>query len=104
MSYNCMLTGSLASSLSFTSLGSLDTNLYFAIGAMDRTPGLSFVDEFFEGQIDEVAIYNRALSVSEIEQLAFVSEPISEPATIALLGIGFAEMAVYGVRRRLQRR
>lgn len=91
--------GSLASSLSFMSLGSLDTNIPFAIGAIGRTP-FGPTTEFFEGQVDEVALYNRALSVSEIEQLAFISEPIPEPATIALLGIGLAGMVAYGIRRR----
>jgi hypothetical protein len=42
---------------------------------------------FFDGMIDDVRIYNRALSVAEIQQLS-----IPEPATIALFGLGIAAL------------
>jgi hypothetical protein len=51
--------------------------------AISKTnPDFSF---FFKGLIDDVRIYNRALSAEEVSQLY----SIPEPSTIILLGIGW---------------
>lgn len=50
-------------------LGSLDTNIEFAIGALDRT-GFGAVTERFVGQIDEVTIYRTALTGAQVLALA----------------------------------
>ena len=42
------------------------------------------MDRFFNGLIDDVAVYNRALSAQEIYQIY----SIPEPATLLLLGLG----------------
>jgi hypothetical protein len=37
------------------------------------------VSEFFEGRIDDVSIFNRALSGAEVLWLADITEPIHKP-------------------------
>lgn len=49
------------------------------------------------GDIDDVRIYNRALSATEVQQLYQV-ESVPEPCSIALIGIGFASFVAF--RRR----
>jgi hypothetical protein len=55
---------------------------------------------FFDGRLDEIQIYNRALTASEIEGLATVPEPVS----LLLLAIGLAAVGVTGTRRGRTRR
>ncbi|HXR07171.1 MAG TPA: LamG domain-containing protein [Candidatus Acidoferrum sp.] len=60
--------GSLAAQTNFSGLGSLDTNIRMAFGALDRTPWGPIV-EFFQGQMDEMMYFNRPLGAEEIESL-----------------------------------
>jgi hypothetical protein len=53
----------------------------------------------FSGCLDEVVLYNRALTASEAQVLAGI-EPIPEPATMLLLGAGIACLAGAGRRGR----
>ncbi len=53
----------------------------------------------FHGRLDEIAIYNRALSQNEIQTLSG-SAPIPEPSTLLLFGIGALGMLGYGWWRR----
>ncbi len=50
-------------------LGSLDTNIEFAIGALDRSP-VSNASEHFLGWIDDVAVYRQALTGKQVLALA----------------------------------
>lgn len=58
--------GALAAQTNYTALGSIDTNIRFAIGALDRRPGSSALAEFFDGLIDEVTFYDRPLGSNEV--------------------------------------
>ena len=77
--YSFYLDGVVNGSGSMSTLiRDIDPNPYLYIGA--RGDG----DEFFTGAIDDVRIYNRALSESEVQALAVVPEPIS--STLFLIG------------------
>jgi len=58
----------LKSSRHFKNIGSIDTNIPLAIGALHRGVD-GRTSEIFKGYIDDVRIYNRALSVKEIKKL-----------------------------------
>ena len=60
--------GSLVGNTDVSGIGSLDTNIPFAIGALDRGT-FGSVSEFFQGQIDEVEIFDRALTADEIKAI-----------------------------------
>ena len=61
------INGLLAATKDTGSLLNTDTNISLAIGAIQRQP-ISVDAEFFHGLIDEVSIYNRALSATEIQE------------------------------------
>ena len=64
---------------------------------LDTTIGASSDPYYFwDGSIDDVRVYNRALSASEIGEL----HSIPEPSTLLLLGIGAVSLLAYGWRRR----
>ena len=59
----------------------------------------------FRGQIDEVAIWNRTLSATDMSELynggnGVNLAPIPEPNSLALLGLGALGMIGYRRRRR----
>lgn len=59
------INGQEVNSSSIAGIGSIDVNLFFAIGANDRSP-VSVVSSFWNGTIDEVRVYGRALSAEQI--------------------------------------
>ncbi len=61
--------GALAAETNYTTLGSIDTNVRLAIGALDRRPGSSALAEFFDGLIDEVLFFDRPLTGNEVASL-----------------------------------
>ena len=54
----------------------------------------------FPGEIDEVAIYNRVLSVDEIADLKDNPFPVPEPVSLTLLSTGLGMIGLAGWRRR----
>ncbi|MBI5386505.1 MAG: hypothetical protein HZA90_17690 [Verrucomicrobia bacterium] len=63
------LDGSLVRTTNYTALGSLDTNIRFAIGALDRRPGVVMISSFFQGQIDEVVFFDHPLTAEGVASL-----------------------------------
>jgi hypothetical protein len=63
------LDGVLQARLGFTSLASIDTSNFLALGADDRAPGPGNPNDCFSGQIDEAQYDNRALTDCEISAI-----------------------------------
>jgi hypothetical protein len=67
---------------SVAGLGSVDTNIEFAIAALDRSPA-GDPSEFFRGEIDEVRLYRAALTPAEVSAM-YAARPcladLAEPA------------------------
>ncbi|MFC1706358.1 hypothetical protein ACFL59_05975 [Planctomycetota bacterium] len=61
--------GAPATTADLGALGSLDTNLDLALGALDRSNASGDSSEFFEGYLDEVAMFETALSGGQIQSL-----------------------------------
>lgn len=59
---------------------------------------LEHLDRMYKGEMDEIRIYNRPLSIEEIQ--ALTQAPIPEPTTVALLGIGL--LGIVLLKRRSQ--
>jgi hypothetical protein len=69
------------------------TNVYLITGAWWWAPSeLNPPSSFFNGTIDEVRIYNRALSDEEIKELYYNGLTNKFNITIGLLNLGFADL------------
>lgn len=97
------LNGTLNSQSSLN-LNTTDTAVSFGVNpdAIINPPGSDW-NKYFDGVIDDIRIYNRALSSGEITELYNEPNPVPEPTTIALLGIGLAGLAGIAMRRKYKR-
>ncbi len=75
------LDGSLDKS-SAISFSVTNANPHFYIG--DSSPGAGVNSDYFSGNLDDIRIYNRALSVTEVESLGIGNEPATSLATTTL--------------------
>jgi len=76
---------------------STDNGRPLMIGQKNYRPGTPLNNVCaFEGIIDDVRIYNRALSESEIQELYQPAQSVPEPSTIVLLVSGLAGLAGLG--------
>jgi hypothetical protein len=69
---NVYVNGDLNSTTSASSgISSVDSNMYIGLSEGASTNGTYFqgIQEYFSGKIDEVMLFNRALSTDEITQL-----------------------------------
>jgi Concanavalin A-like lectin/glucanases superfamily len=63
----------------------------FNIGALQNSPG-------FQGYVDDVRIFNRALSASEVSNL-YATESVPEPSGFSLLVVGLSGLSILRRRR-----
>jgi hypothetical protein len=87
------IDGNLVASGSINS-GSIGTTAYFWIGTLEN--GANNFIRPFEGQIDDLRIYNEALSANAIANLA---RGIPEPAAMIVALIGLCSAAAFSRRR-----
>ena len=80
-----------------TSVGTASSSISIPDSTAALTIGQAEGLGYFDGLLDELRIYDSALSASEIAALA---TPVPEPGTLALIGLGAAGLAW---RRRRQR-
>jgi hypothetical protein len=92
------LNGAFISSVTHTETYSGPSSTMAAIGNRFNYFSGGWGDRNFDGSMDDVYIYNRALSASEVSTLYSV---VPEPSTALLLGIG---MMGLGMRRRRRTR
>ncbi len=85
------INGVEVNSTSIQEVGSVYSNLFFAIGALDRNPGSPLVSGYFKGLIDDLRIYNRALSSAEIAELYQLG---IKPANLLCTNFGYEEGVV----------
>jgi len=63
------LNGIVANATTSTGVLDTSTNVHFAVGALYRQPTDNAITEYFKGLIDEPAMYDRALTESEVVAL-----------------------------------
>lgn len=92
------IDGAMVSSRYATGLNAAGTN--FAVGKTVNS-------EFFDGQLDNTAIFNQALSASQLGKIAAndysefgVSAKVPEPETLMLMGLGMMGLMASRRRRR----
>ncbi len=71
-------------------------NLNAAVGA-DNTGLFTF---FFDGGIDDLRIFDAALTVDQLADGAFITDPIPEPSSALLLGMGCLGLVALARRQR----
>ena len=75
-----------------------DTPFGHNVAANNFAVGKTVGNEYFSGQLDDVRIYNRALSLGEIQSLALITVP--EPTSFSLIALGGALFTLLRRRRR----
>jgi len=87
------LNGGLVASLYNPGQNPINSSANFRIGPDDN------LNCPFSGAIDEVAVYNNALSASDVENL-YNASSVPEPCTMLLFGSGLVGLAVYRKKSR----
>ena len=82
-----------------SSLNQSDTNSFFA-GAYSTTGGTSPNAAFFDGKMDEVGVWSRALSGAEISQLYNSGSGLSYPLSVATSSTATSNQVPRTYRRR----
>lgn len=102
--YALTLSGSTASLYIDGSLMGTFSGLALGTGGSDTRFGRQFDGhaEYFNGFIDDVRVYNTALSAAEIAAIANPTSPIPEPETYAMMLAGLGLLGFMARRRKLK--